>query len=70
MFNVEKVDDYSRLKELLLKSLAKILSKSFMPIYFLTNSIILIFSTLSLKKENIICFDRSKFLSSSTIYHL
>ena len=67
MFNVEKVDDYSRLKELLLKSLAKILSKSFMPIYFLTNSIILIFSTLSLKKDNIICFDRSKFLSSSTI---
>ena len=39
-----------------------------MPVYFLTNSVIYIVSIIHLKKENnIICFDKSKLLCSSTI---
>jgi cation-transporting ATPase 13A3/4/5 len=45
----------------------RIFCKSFMPGFFLTNSIILILGVYHLKKENILCFEKSKLLSSSTI---
>ena len=54
--------------KILLVSLSKVISKSSMPVYFLTNSVIYIVSIIHLKKENnIICFDKSKLLYSSTI---
>ena len=42
-------------------------SKSLVPIYFLTNSILNIRSVINLKNENIICFDKSKIINASRI---
>ena len=53
--------------KIILVSLAKVISKSSMPVYFLTNSIIYITSIIHLKNENIVCFDKSKLICSSTI---
>jgi magnesium-transporting ATPase (P-type) len=38
-----------------------------MPVYFLTNSLILILGFVHLRKENVYCFEKSKLLTSSTI---
>ena len=57
----------SKTKQLLFSITVRIFCKSFMPGYFLTNSIILILGVYHLKKENIYCFEKSKLLSSSTI---
>ena len=54
-------------KKLLWTLIIRLFCKSFMPGYFLTNSIILILGVHHLKKENIHCFEKSKLLSSSTI---
>ena len=54
-------------KKLLFEITVRFFCKSFMPGYFLTNSIILILGVYHLKKENIHCFEKSKLLSSSTI---
>jgi magnesium-transporting ATPase (P-type) len=54
-------------KKLLFGITVRFFCKSFMPGYFLTNSIILILGVYHLKKENINCFEKSKLLSSSTI---
>ena len=48
-------------------TVAKLISKSSMPVYFITNSIIYITSVLYLKNEKIICFDKTKLISSSII---
>ena len=42
-------------------------SKSLVPMYFLTNSILNIRSVIHLKNENIICFDKSKIINASRI---
>ena len=57
----------SNTKKLLYAIIVRIFCKSFMPGYFLTNSIILILGVYHLKKENIHCFEKSKLLCSSTI---
>lgn len=57
----------SNTKKLLFAITVRIFCKSFMPGYFLTNSIILILGVYHLKKENVHCFEKSKLLSSSTI---
>ena len=57
----------SNTKKLLFAITVRIFCKSFMPGYFLTNSIILILGVYHLKKDNILCFEKSKLLSSSTI---
>ena len=67
MYNLDFEIDFSQNKKLLLKTFAKVISKSFMPVYFLTNSIILNLSVINLKNENIFCFEKFKLLSSSTI---
>ena len=58
-------------KKLIIKdsliSLAKIVCRSSMPVYFLTYSVINITSIMHLKNENIICFDKSKLISASAI---
>ena len=52
---------------LIIISVAKIISKSSMPVYFLTNSLIFISSIWHLKSKNILCFDKSKLAISSKI---
>ena len=47
--------------------IAKIISKSFMPVYFLTNSVIYIISIIHLKNQNIFCFDKSRLINASRI---
>ena len=53
--------------KLLYTSIIRIFCKSLMPVYFLTNSIIIILGLNHLVKENIFCFEKSRLLSSSTI---
>jgi len=67
MFNVNKIIDYEIIKQLIIKTLAKLLSKSSMPVYFFTKSLILIRSVFNLKNEKIFCFEKSKILNSCTI---
>ena len=59
--------DKKQLIILLFKSLIRILCKSFIPSYFLINSIILILSMYHLTKENILSFEKSRILDSSNI---
>ena len=68
LLNPEPLDfNDSNTKHLLYAIIIRIFCKSFMPGYFLTNSIILILGVYHLKKENIHCFEKSKLLCSSTI---
>ena len=68
LLNPEPLDfNDSNTKNLLYAIIVRIFCKSFMPGYFLTNSIILILGVYHLKKENIHCFEKSKLLCSSTI---
>ena len=53
--------------KLLYTSIFRILCKSVMPVYFLSNSMIIIIGLYHLKKENIFGFEKSRILSSSTI---
>ena len=59
-------NDYNT-KKLLFILIIRTFCKSFMPGYFLTNSIILILGVYHLKKEHVLCFEKSKLLSSSAI---
>ena len=45
----------------------RVVCKSFMPVYFLTNSIIYFLGVFHLKKENIFCFEKSKLTTPSNI---
>ena len=56
-----------RIYTLLYQSILRILCKSFMPSYFLINSIVLILSMHHLTKEHIFSFDKSKILCSNNI---
>ena len=47
--------------------LIRIIFKSFMPVYFITNSIIYFMGIFHLKNENIFCFEKSKLISPSRI---
>ena len=67
MYNVDKEIKWELVKKLALKTIAKLLTKSFMPVFYVTNSIIIMISIINLKKENIFCFDKSRLLQSSTI---
>ena len=50
----------SKVVNLLIKGLIRILIRSFMPVFFLTNSIIYYMGIIHLKNENIFCFEKSK----------
>ena len=54
-------------KILLIKVLVRVICKSFMPTYYLINSIIILLGILKLKSENIYTFEKSKLLYSSKI---
>jgi len=45
----------------------RIIFKSFMPVYFITNSIIYFMGIFHLKHENIFCFEKSKLITPSRI---
>ena len=45
----------------------RVICKSFMPVYFLTNSIIYFIGIFHLKKENIFCYEKSKLTTPSNI---
>ena len=62
-----KMNFTQELLKLLLLYVLRIICKSFMPVYLLTKAIIFILGIIHLKKENIVCFEKSKLLSSSTI---
>jgi len=53
--------------ELLIKILIRVICKSFMPTYYLINSIIILLGIIKLKSENVFTFEKSKLLYSSTI---
>ncbi len=53
--------------ELFYISLIRVFCKSFMPVFFLTNSIIYFVGVFHLKNQNIFCFEKSKLLSPGNI---
>ena len=59
--------DFSNISNFIISILLRILCKSLMPMYFITNSIIILLSLYRLKKNNIICFDKSRLLNSGNI---
>ena len=59
--------DFSNIKHFLCSIILRSLCKSFMPMYFITNSIILLLSLYRLKKNNILCFDKSRLLNTGSI---
>ena len=67
MFNINIEIDYIKLRQLLIQTIAKLLSKSSMPAYFFTKSLILMLSIINLKKDNIFCFEKSKILKTCEI---
>ena len=56
-----------KIKKLLYITLVRLVCKSFMPVYFLTNSIIYTIGIFHLKNENIFCFEKSKLTVPSNI---
>ena len=67
MYNVDREIKFVVVKSLALKIVSKLLTKSFMPVFYVTNTIIIMISIINLKNENIFCFDKSRLLQSSTI---
>jgi magnesium-transporting ATPase (P-type) len=55
------------IKKLFYEILIRIVCKTFMPVYFITNSMIYLIGLFHLKNENISCFDKSKITSPSRI---
>ena len=53
--------------KLLYITLIRVVCKSFMPVFFITNSMIYFMGIFHLKKENIFCFEKSKLTSPSNI---
>ena len=67
MYNIHVQINYIRIKQLLLPTIAKLLSKSSMPVYFLTRSLLIMLSIINLKKDNIFCFEKSKIYTAHSI---
>ena len=69
MTNVDEILNFKDPKtlELFIKIIIRVICKSFMPMYYLINSIIILLGILNLKKENIFTFEKSKILYSSNI---
>ena len=59
--------DFQNLYYFVCSILLRTLCKSFMPMYFITNSIIILLSVYRLKKNNILCFDKSRLLKSGSV---
>ena len=55
------------LKSLVISCFIRSLFKSFMPVYFITHSIILISNLYNLKQQNIFCFDKCRLLHTYNI---
>ncbi len=54
-----------KLREHIIFILIRTFCKSFMPVYYITNSIIILYSVFRLKAENIFCYDKSKLINNS-----
>ena len=69
MDNISSAFDFknSETGKIFVKILIRIICKSFMPMYYLINSIIILLCIIKLKRENIFTFEKSKILYSSTI---
>ena len=59
--------DFSNISNFIHTIILRTLCKSMMPMYFITNSIIILLSVYRLKKNNILCFDKSRLLNSGSI---
>ena len=57
----------SKIRKLFYEISIRIICKTFMPVYFITNSLIYIVGLFHLKNENISCFEKSKISSPSRI---
>ena len=67
MYNVDKEIKLEVIERLAFKTLSKLLTKSFMPVFYVTKTIIIMISIINLKNKNIFCFDKSRLLKASTI---
>ena len=56
-----------RIIRLIYDTIVRVICKSFMPVFFVTNSIIYFVGIFHLKNENILCFEKSKLTSPSKI---
>lgn len=57
----------SKAKKLIYKILLRNFCKSLMSVFFITNSMLILISTLRLRNENIVCFDKSRLLNSDKV---
>ena len=69
MDNTSEIFDLkdSETRKILIKILIRVICKSFMPMYYLINSIIILLGIIKLKNQNVFTFEKSKILYSSTI---
>ena len=56
-----------KMGKLVYKILLRNFCKSLMSVFFITNSMLILLSTIRLRNENIICFDKSRLLNSDKI---
>ena len=59
--------DLSNIPKFIISTLLRALCKSMMPMYFITNTIIILLSVHRLRRNNILCFDKSRLLNSGKI---
>ena len=59
--------DFSDSHHFIFSILIRSFCKSMMPMYFISNSIIILLSVFRLKKNNILCYDKSRLLNSGNI---
>ena len=59
--------DKSNLQYFITSILLRSLCKSLMPMYFISNHFLILLSIYRLKKNNILCFDRSRLFNSGSI---
>ena len=69
MTNISEILDIKKSKtgKIFITILIRVICKSFMPMYYLINSIIILLGIIKLKNENVFTFEKSKILYSSTI---
>ncbi len=59
--------DESKVGKLVYRILLRNFCKSLMSVFFITNSMLILLSTIRLRNENIVCFDKSRLLNSDKI---
>ena len=63
----DMVLDQDKIGKLIYKILLRNFCKSLMSVFFITNSMLTLLSTIRLRNENIVCFDKSRLLNSDKI---